>query len=59
MKGTLSTIAKKSLEDKDARKEVMKVIATGKDGIITIGTETYRIVTTNSPNHPKKELVVD
>jgi hypothetical protein len=57
MKGTLSEIAKKSLEDKTARKEVMKVIAGDKEGIVTIGTETYRIVSTNS-NHRKKEVAM-
>jgi hypothetical protein len=56
MKGTLSPIAKRSLEDGNARKEVMRVIAGAKEGHITIGADKYRIVSIN-PNHQKKEVV--
>jgi hypothetical protein len=45
------------MREKTARKEVMKVIAGDKEGIVTIGTETYRIVSTNS-NHRKKEVAM-
>jgi hypothetical protein len=43
MKGTLSKIAKQSLQNNKSRKEIMKVMAGKKSVIIRIGKDKYKV----------------